>query len=174
MIAVGETTRFVGDVLATVTAETEDIARAAAAAIVIEYEVLEPVTDMFAALEEGSPLIHEGGNVLSRSATNRGDVDKARSESAFVASGTFQTQRIEHAYMEPETAIAFTADGGIELLSQGQGVYDDRIQVAKLIGLLEKGPEGGILGDGLFRRHLVECLGGRPNDLSGKLLGRFL
>ncbi len=135
MIAEGEITRYVGDVLASVAAETEDVARKAAELIEIRYDVLEPVTDMFAALEADSPLIHEGSNILSRSATNRGDVDQARTESAYVAQGTFQTQRIEHAYMEPETAIAFTADGGIELLSQGQGVYDDREQVSKLLGL---------------------------------------
>jgi len=135
MIAVGETTRFVGDVLATVVAETEEVARSAAKLIEVEYEVLEPVTDMFDALKEGSPLIHEGGNILSRSATSRGDVNKARKDSAYITQATFQTQRIEHAYMEPETAIAYPKDDGVELLSQGQGIFDDREQVAKLLGL---------------------------------------
>ncbi len=138
MIAVGETTRFVGDVLATVAAETEEIARQAAELIAVEYEVLEPVTDMFAALEEGSPLIHESGNILSRSATSRGDVQQATAESDYIAQATFQTQRIEHAYMEPETAVAYPVGDGVELLSQGQGIFDDRQQVAKLLGLPEE------------------------------------
>lgn len=152
MVAPGEITRFVGDVLATVVAETEEIARRAAESIVVEYEVLEPVTDMFAALEEGSPLIHEAGNVLSQSATNRGDVKQARAESDYVAQATFQTQRIEHAYMEPESAIAYPRMDGIELLSQGQGIFDDRQQVAKLLGLPEEKvrvklvPNGGGFG----------------------------
>ncbi len=135
MVAEGETTRYVGDVLAGVVAETEDLARKAAAAIKVEYEVLQPVTDVFAALQDDSPHVHDGGNILSRSATSRGDVEQARAQSAYVAAGTFQTQRIEHAYMEPETAIAYPNGEGIELLSQGQGVYDDREQVAKLLGL---------------------------------------
>ncbi len=152
MVAAGEITRYVGDVLATVVAETEDIARRAAESIAVEYEILEPVTDMFAALEEGSPLIHEAGNVLSRSATNRGDVKQARAESEYVAQATFQTQRIEHAYMEPESAIAYPKADGIELLSQGQGIFDDRQQVAKLLGLPEEKvrvilvPNGGGFG----------------------------
>jgi selenium-dependent xanthine dehydrogenase len=138
MIAVGETTRFVGDVLATVVAESEEIARQAAELIEIEYEVLEPLTDMFVALQEDSPRIHEAGNVLSRSATSRGDVEQARAESDYIAQGTFQTQRIEHAYMEPETAIAYPTANGVELLSQGQGIFDDRQQVAKLLALPEE------------------------------------
>ncbi len=152
MIAEGETTRFVGDVLATVVAETEDIARRAAELIAIEYEVLEPVTDMFAALEEGSPLIHEAGNILSQSATSRGDVEQATAESDYIAQATFQTQRIEHAYMEPESAIAIPKADGVELLSQGQGIFDDRQQVAKLLGLPEEKvrvslvPNGGGFG----------------------------
>jgi xanthine dehydrogenase molybdenum-binding subunit len=152
MVAPGEITRFVGDVLATVVAKTEEIARRAAESITVEYEVLEPVTDMFAALEEGSPLIHEAGNVLSRSATNRGDVEQAKAESDYIAQATFQTQRIEHAYMEPESAIAYPITDGIELLSQGQGIFDDRQQVAKLLGLPEEKvrvrlvPNGGGFG----------------------------
>jgi len=64
-------------------------------------------------------------------------VENARSESDYIAQGTFQTQRIEHAYMEPEVAIAYPQGDGIALLSQGQGIYDDRQQVAKLLGLTE-------------------------------------
>ncbi len=102
MIAVGETTRLRWRCSGRVVAETEEIARQAVELIEVEYEVLEPVTDMFAALEEDSPLIHESGNILSRSATSRGDVEQATAESDYVAQGIFQTQRIEHAYMEPE------------------------------------------------------------------------
>jgi xanthine dehydrogenase molybdenum-binding subunit len=152
MIAVGETTRFVGDVLATVVAESEEIARQAAALVEVEYEVLEPLTDMFDALKEDSPLIHEGGNVLSRSATSRGDVELAKAESDYIAQGIFQTQRIEHAYMEPESAVAYPTEDGVELLSQGQGIFDDREQIAKLLGLPENKvrvklvPNGGGFG----------------------------
>ena len=169
MIAIGEETRYVGDVLAGVVAETEAIARAAVALIAVEYEVLEPVTDMHRALEPDAPLIHAGGNLLSRTAFVRGDMDAARARTAYTATGVFQTQRIEHGYMEPECAIAeplrragpadapaehpsnadleeVFADGQakeppeqpapvIRVLSQSQGVYDDQVQIAALLGL---------------------------------------
>ena len=135
MIAVGETTRYVGDVLAGVVAETETVARAAAGLIEVEYEVLEPVTDMHRAMQADSPSIHEGGNVLSKSITNRGNLEQALAEADYVSHGIYQTQMIEHAYMEPECAIAYPKEGRIEVLSQSQGVYEDRTQIAKLLGL---------------------------------------
>ncbi len=139
MIAEGESTRFVGDVLAGVVAESEEVARAAAAAIRVEYEVLEPLTDAHAAMQPDAPPLHPSGNILSRTATRRGDLEAARAESAHVANGVFQTQRIEHAFMEPECAIAYPAEGvAIEVLSQSQGVFDDRIQIARLLGVPEE------------------------------------
>ncbi len=135
MIAVGETTRYVGDVLACVVAETDAIAREAVGLIEIDYEVLEPVTDMHAAMQTDSPSVHEGGNVLSQSITNRGDLEKAMVEAAYTAHGVYETQMIEHGFMEPEACIAYPKDNGIEVLSQGQGVFEDRVQIAKLLGL---------------------------------------
>lgn len=137
MIAVGETTRYVGSVLALVVAETEEIARAATELIEIEYEVLEPISDMFAALEASSPRVHADldSNILSQSATKRGDLEASRAKSAYTASGSFQTQMIEHGFMEPECAIAYPVEGGIELLTQGQGIHEDQKQVAKALGL---------------------------------------
>jgi xanthine dehydrogenase molybdenum-binding subunit len=135
MIAEGETTHYVGDVLALVVAETEEIARQAAALIQVEYDVLEPVTDMHEAMQPDAPAIHEGGNILAKTVTSRGDVAEARAKSAYIAQGEFNTQRIEHGYMEPEACVAYPADDGVEVLSQGQGVYEDREQIAKLLGL---------------------------------------
>ena len=135
MIAEGEITRYIGDVLAGVTAESESVARRAVELIKVEYEELPPITDMFEAMKDDSPKIHENGNILSTSITSRGNVDKAREESTYISQGTYQTQMIEHGYMEPECAIAYPAGEGLELLSQGQGIYDDRIQIAKLMGL---------------------------------------
>ena len=77
LVAVGETTSYVGDVLAIVLAETRHAARGAAALLEVGYEVLEPVTDPFEALEPDAPALHEDGNLLSTSAIERGDVDAA-------------------------------------------------------------------------------------------------
>ncbi len=152
MVAIGETTRYIGDVLAGVVAESEKIARQAVERIKVEYDVLEPLIDMHKALQPGAPLIHESGNKLSRSFTSRGSVDEARAKSTYIAQSEFETQWIEHGFMETEAAIAYPTDNGLEMLSQGQGVYDDRIQIAKLLGLpLEKVrvimvPNGGGFG----------------------------
>ena len=135
MIGVGETTRYVGDVLALVVAESDAIAREAVELIEIDYEILEAVTDMHAALGADSPSVHEGGNVLSQSITNRGDLETAMAESAYTTTGVYETQMIEHGFMEPEACIAYPRGDGVEVLSQGQGVFEDRVQIAKLLGL---------------------------------------
>ena len=139
MIPPGEITRYVGDVLAGVVATSEEIARAAAELIQVEYEVLEPILDMHAAMQPESAHVHESlhseGNILSKSVTNRGDLDAAMRDAAYTAQGVFQTQMIEHGFMEPECAIAYPTEEGMEVLSQGQGIYEDRVQIAKMLGV---------------------------------------
>jgi selenium-dependent xanthine dehydrogenase len=139
LVAEGETTRYVGDVLAVVVAETRHAAREAAELVDVRYEVLEPVTDPFAALEPDAPLVHEGGNLLSTSVVARGDVDAALERSAHVLTETFRTQFIEHAFLEPESALAVPQDDGtLHVSSQGQGVWEDRDQVASFLGWPEE------------------------------------
>src|SRR4051812_48003148 len=115
MIPIGGTTSCAGDVLAIVVAETREQARAAVGLVEIGYDVLEPVTDPVAAVADGSPLAVWGtdDNVLSVSAYTRGDpVDDVLAASAFIVRETFRTQRIEHAFLEPESTLAVpTGDG---------------------------------------------------------------
>jgi xanthine dehydrogenase molybdenum-binding subunit len=142
-VAEGETTRYVGDVLAAVAAETRAAAREAAARIEVTYDVLEPVSDPFEALADEAPLVHASGNLLSRSVVQRGDVDAALGMATHVATETFRTGRIEHAFLEPEACLAIPClpdpadDRGprLHLFSSGQGVWDDRRQVASLLAL---------------------------------------
>lgn len=135
MVAAGETTRSGADVLAGVVAASEAQARAAAAAIEVDYEVLEPLTDFLQA--EQSPIrVHEQGNLLEKCVIRRGgDVGAILAGSAFSVSGVFRTQMIEHAFLETEASVALPEAGGVCLYSQGQGVYEDRRQVASLLGL---------------------------------------
>ena len=139
MIKEGQVTNYIGDVLAGVVAKTEEIARKAVSLIRVEYEVLEAVTDMQEARKPSSPQVHEGqSNVLETCSIKLGDVDKAFSEAAYISSGIYETQRIEHAFLETETAIALPDGDGVKLYSQGQGVYVDRRQIAKILALEEK------------------------------------
>jgi selenium-dependent xanthine dehydrogenase len=135
MLCQGETSRSGADVLAGVVAESEAAARAAVKAILVEYEVLEPLTDVLQA-ENSSVRVHAKGNLLEACRIQRGgDVDQILAGSAFTASATFRTQMIEHAFLETEAAVALPENGGVRLYSQGQGVYEDRRQVASLLGL---------------------------------------
>jgi selenium-dependent xanthine dehydrogenase len=138
--APGETTRYVGDVIALVAAETRAAARAAAGLVDVEYEVLDPVTDPAAAMRPGAPQLHPHapGNVLSVCGYRRGDVDAALAGAAHVVTETFTTQWIEHAFLEPESCLACpAAGGGVHFYTQGQGIWSDRRQVAGLLGLPE-------------------------------------
>lgn len=136
-VAEGEETRYVGDVLAAVAAVDRRTARRAAQAIAVEYEVRTPVTTAEDALEPGAPRLHKKGNLLSKSEINRGNVEKALKDSAHVATHTFQTQFIEHLFLEPESCVAVPKGDGLEVYTQGQGVFDDRRQIASFLGMPE-------------------------------------
>ncbi|MCB9210740.1 MAG: selenium-dependent xanthine dehydrogenase [Ignavibacteriales bacterium] len=152
MISVGEETRYVGDVLAIVVADTQDIAREAVKLIEVKYEILPPLTDMEKALDDDAPQIHPKGNLLSETIIDRGNLEEAKKNSDFVSSGIYHTQMIEHAYMEPESAIALPSQDGLTIYSQGQGVYEDRKQIANVLNLPEEKvrvilvPNGGGFG----------------------------
>lgn len=152
MIEEGEVTCYIGDVLAGVVAENEEIARFASKMIKVEYEVLNPITDPYIALQDNE-LVHEyHSNLLDNCILKRGNIEEAFEKSKFISSGFYQTQRIEHAFMETEAAIAYPNGDGIELLSQSQGIYEDRRQVAQLLSLPEEKvrvilvPNGGGFG----------------------------
>ena len=113
MIPVGGRTSYAGDVLAIVVAETREQARAAAAPRRRSTTTCcRPVTDPLAAVEPGAEIAVWGtdDNVLSRSVYARGDVDGALAASAHTVHEVFQTQRIEHAFLEPESTLAVPAD----------------------------------------------------------------
>jgi len=152
-VAAGEEVRCVGDVLAAVAAESEVAARAAAALVDVDYEVLTPVLTPQDALVPGAARVNPvRENLLSHTAIWRGDAEAALAASAHVVSGTWRTQRIEHLFLEPECALAEPTADGLHLWSQGQGVFDDRRQVARLLAIdeervfVELVPNGGAFG----------------------------
>ncbi|GEJ58905.1 selenium-dependent xanthine dehydrogenase [Anaeromyxobacter diazotrophicus] len=153
-VAEGEEVRAVGDVLAAVAAESPRAAREAAKLVEVEYEPLPPVLDPAEAVKPGAPQVNpKHANILSFTRYARGDVDAALAASAHVVSGTWSTQRIEHLFLEPEAALAVPLpDGRLHLYSQGQGIFDDRRQVASVLGepeervFVELVPNGGAFG----------------------------
>jgi xanthine dehydrogenase molybdenum-binding subunit len=132
----GGRTSYLGDVLAFVVAESRIAARKAAALVEVEYDVLPPITDPVAALEAEDAVWGLEGNVLFQSSYARGDVDAALADSAHTVHEVFQTQRVEHAFLEPESTVAAPQDDGtLWVWSGGQGVWDDRDQIASVLGV---------------------------------------
>jgi aldehyde oxidoreductase len=133
----GGRTSYLGDVLAFVVAGDRATARRAAELVEIEYGVLRTIVDPVAALTDTEDAVWGlDGNVLSRSAYARGDVDAALGASAHVVSEVFRTQRIEHAFLEPESTLVVPEPGGrFTMYSGGQGVWDDRDQVASVLDI---------------------------------------
>ena len=147
MIPIGGCTSYGGDVLAVVVADTREHARAGAELVTVEYELLDPVVDPVAALQPGAAIAVWGtdSNVLSRSAFCRSDadggvdIDAVIDASAHSVSEVFTTQRIEHAFLEPEATVAVPSGDGdgrtLHVYSGGQGVWDDRNDIAAVLGL---------------------------------------
>ena len=139
MIAVGEETRYVGDSLALVAAATRAQAKAAVALIKVEYEELPPVTSPEAALAEGAPKLHPKGNLLARTVLDRGDADAAIAQAAFVSRHFFRTPPTEHAFLEPESALAVPEpDGTLTVYTGTQSIYDDHHGIVGTLGVAKE------------------------------------
>jgi xanthine dehydrogenase molybdenum-binding subunit len=138
MIPVGGFTSYAGDVLAVVVAQDRITARAAAELIEVQYEVWRPITDPRSAITSSEIAVWKTtSNVLSTSTYKRGDVDAAFAHCAHIVEQDFSTQRIEHAFLEPESTLAVPSEDGTRLhvYSGGQGIWDDRNDIANLLGL---------------------------------------
>ena len=137
LVAVGEVTRYVGDAVALVAAESPAIARQALELISATWEVLPPVRSPAEALAPAAPAIHPKGNVLSRLVLKRGDAAEALSAAAHVVEASFHTPFTDHAFLEPESALAYPpdADGVITVRTGEQNVYDGRRYIADTLGL---------------------------------------
>ncbi len=140
MIPVGGRTSYAGDVLAIVVADTRLNARAAAKLIEVDYDVHTPITDVDVALASSEVAVWQTkDNVLSTSTYKRGDVEAAFASSTHVIDETFQTQRIEHAFLEPEATLAVPSGSGdtraLHVYSGGQGVWDDRNDIARVLAV---------------------------------------
>ena len=134
MIPIGSVTRYVGDALCLVVAESPAILEAAKNLIKIEYEPLEPVRNVYEAMADGAPRVHSKGNLCQTRHVTRGDAKKALAESKYVVTQKYSTPMTEHAFLEPECAIAFPYKDGIKILSTDQSVYDTRHEVAIMFG----------------------------------------
>jgi len=115
-------------------ATSKEMARKALELIRVEYEELPPMLSPEAAMAEGAPLLHPNGNVLSETSIKRGDVDCAIRDAKYVVTRHYSTPRQEHAFLEPESALAVPAlDGTLTVYTASQGVYDDHHGIVEML-----------------------------------------
>jgi CO/xanthine dehydrogenase Mo-binding subunit len=136
-ILVSDRIRSWGDVCAIVVAETRVIAKAAAALVKVVATPLKPVLTMDEALAPGAPLVPSYGdtNVVAHHRLRHGDPEPLFAGCELVLEEEFETQAIEHAYMEPETAVCVPrSDGVVEVYGSMQHPFSTRRFVAAFLG----------------------------------------
>ena len=134
MIEKGSVTRCVGDAICLVVAETREILEKAKKLVRIEYEELKPVTSVWEARAEDAPKVHSKGNLCQSRHVTRGNAKKAIAESKYVVTQEYSTPFTEHAFLEPECAVAFPYKDGVKVYSSDQGVYDTRHEISIMLG----------------------------------------
>ncbi len=148
--------RYVGDAVALVVADTQAAARGAADAVTVAYRELPGVFSPTAGLASEAPQLHDGGNVCKHLVHEVGDAVAALTRAAVVVRGHFETPFVEHAYLEPESALAQPdGDGGIFLRAPTQFPFELRRQLAAMLDVTEEQvrvtctPLGGAFGSKL-------------------------
>ena len=134
MIARGDITRCVGDAICLVVAETEEILKQAKALVKIDYEPLEPVRTIQDAMAADAPRLHPNGNLCQQRHVTRGDAKTALAGSKYVVTQSYRTPFTEHAFLEPECAVAFPYKDGVKVYTSDQGVYDTRKEISIMLG----------------------------------------
>ncbi len=129
--------RYQGEPIALVAAVTPQVAAEAAELVDVEYEDLAGVFDAERALEPGAPLVHDEGNVLVSWTIARGDVEAGLAAADLVVEGEYRTQRVEHAYLEPEAGVGWIDTSGVVTLRVATQVVEHAATIAAILALPE-------------------------------------
>ena len=135
MIPVGGCTRYLGDAVALVAAETLEILERVKRLVKVTYERLPFISSPYEAMKEYAPKLHEGGNLLAHKHVSRGDAERAIARPRYVYTQRFHTPYTEHAFLEPECAIAMPYEDGVLVYSTDQGTYATQHECAEMLGL---------------------------------------
>jgi xanthine dehydrogenase molybdenum-binding subunit len=135
MVGLGERVRYVGDALAIVAAESQEIADRAAALIEVEFNPQPVINDPVQARGEDVPQLHEKGNLLKHIKVRKGDMEAGFASADVILEHPYHTPTTDHAFLEPECSIAVPLpDGRMEVYVGSQIPYQDRTQVARALG----------------------------------------
>src|SRR6266540_3399140 len=129
--------RYLGEPVALVAAISAQAAEEAAELIEVDYQDLPGVFDAERALEPGAPLVHDEGNVLVSWTIARGDVEAGLAAADLVVEGEYRTQRVEHAYLEPEAGVGWVDTSGVVTLRVSTQVIEHAATIAAILGLPE-------------------------------------
>ena len=135
MIAVGDITHYLGDAICLVAAETPEILAQAKALVKVDYEELPMVRSPREAMLPDAPLVHKEGNLLAHKHIQRGNPAMAIAKSKHILTQRFSTPWTEHAFLEPECAVAYPDEDGVMVLSTDQGAYDTQHEIMGMLGL---------------------------------------
>ena len=134
MIAKGDITRCVGDAVCLVVAENEAVLKQAKELVKVDYEPLEPVRTIQEARAADAPSLHPNSNLCQQRHVTRGDARAALAQSKYVVTQSYRTPFTEHAFLEPECAVAFPYKDGVKVYTSDQGVYDTRKEISIMLG----------------------------------------
>lgn len=134
-IPVGGITHYLGDAICLVAAETQEILRQAKELVQVDYEELPFVDSPRAAMLPDAPLVHRSGNLLAHKHIQRGNPAEAIAKSRHVLTQRFSTPWTEHAFLEPECAVAYPEGDGVHIISTDQGAYDTQHETMGMLGL---------------------------------------
>lgn len=135
LIPEGTCTHYIGDALALVATYHKETLDEVISLIDVDYTELPPVTNPVEALKDESPLVHSSGNLLTKEVCKRGDADKVIAQSKYVVTKHYSVPFSDHAFMEPECAIAFPEGQGVHLYTSSQSVYDEQHEIAYILGI---------------------------------------
>ncbi|MEJ2263402.1 MAG: xanthine dehydrogenase family protein molybdopterin-binding subunit [Anaerolineales bacterium] len=133
-----ERVRFVGDQVAIIIAETEEIAAKARDVIVVDYEDLPVVSDPLEAMKSEATLLHPDreSNIFCQYRIRKGDVEAAFEQADLVIEGEYHTPAQEHAFLQPEAGLAYIDEAGrVTVEVGGQWTHEDREQIAHALDL---------------------------------------
>ncbi len=127
--------RYFNEAVGLVIAETKEASEAGARAVKVNCEPLEVVTDPLDAMKDDAPRVHEEGNVLYHYHLDKGDVDKGFAEADLIVENNYTTHPQDHSPMESEAALTYWEDGKLLVISPGQSVFFDRLNVCRALGI---------------------------------------
>ena len=160
-IAEGDITRSQGDAICLVVAENDKILEEAKKLVEIEYEELEPVSSIAEAEDPNSPFVHPTGNLCQERHVSRGNAEEAFKKCKYIVEETYTTPFTEHAFLEPECAIAEPMGDGVKLYTTDQSVYDTRKETLIMFGWEDQPErvvvENKLIGGGFGGKEDVSC-----------------